>query len=246
MKKLVILLLSIVFVTACSASSEEDAQKEQEQEPIFTEEDIDLAKEMIQYAQELEEDFVVTANEDYKNKINENPERYNSDEFGSPFDEDKFMQDFKPLSKEKILDPFIEKYGQHVVGKENTELESRVNVSHFSQTESEDSNGEKLEERQFFPTYENLTLKEPVIEYYELYGVHELVLPIDMENTTSFNDVEGSPILDKITFYKTEEGELLIGKFEYLKGNQYYHVNTANDEYSKDTQEDLNNLPSLK
>jgi len=247
MKKLWILLFSVVFViAACSASSEEGNQKEQvKEEPIFTKEDIALAKEMIQYAQELEGDFVATANEDYKTQMNENPEKYKSDGFGPSFDEDKFMQDFKPLSKAKILDPFVKKYGKHIVGKEDKEVHSRVNVSGFSQEENKESDGvyKKLDERKLFLTYQNLTLEEPVIEGHNEYGVHELVFPIDMENTTSFKDVEGSPLSDQFTFYKSEEGDLLIGEFPFLKGNEF--VSSFKDD-TEDVEEALNQLPPLQ
>ncbi|GGJ77398.1 hypothetical protein [Virgibacillus salexigens] len=248
MKKLVLLLL-IVIVTACSSGNEEKQNDESkgEQEPTFTKEDIALAEEMIQYAQDLEKDFVETANKELKKQLEENPEKYRSEDLMGGFDQKKFKEDFMPLSKEKILDPFVERYGKHVVGKEDKEVQSRVNVSHFSQEENEGSNGiyKKLDKRQLFLTYQNLTLEEPVIEYHKDYGVHELVFPINKEETIYFSDTETFHLPNKITFYKSEEKGLLIGEFPFIIGNAF--VDHFKDvEFREDTDEDLKQLPELK
>jgi len=246
MKKLLILLLSVVFVTACSSSGEEENQKEQvKEEPIITKEDIALAKEMIQYTEELEKDFVTAGNKELKKILKANPDKYKPEVPTTGMDKKEFTQDFMPLSKEKILDPFVEKYGKHIVEKEDTELKARVNVSHVSQEENEGSNGihKKLDQWQIFPTYQNLTLEEPVIEEHKEHGVHELVFQINEEETVYFNDAGSVRLPDQFTFYKSEEGDLLIGEFPFLKGNEF--VSSFKDD-TEDVEEALNQLPSLQ
>jgi len=235
---LLLVILVIVLLAACSNSSSSDTT--QENEPIFTEEDIGLAKEMIAFIQQKESEFVEVANQ----KLNEERsyyEQYESVLEGQSADL-KIQNDFIPLANDMVLNPFLEEYGERFIKNDHAEnLEFRVNVKTYDETGESVS----LEEFQIVPGYENLTLEDPIIEYHEQYDVHELIFPVNEESTNIFNAEKknSDSLQDRFTFYKTEDGQLIFGIYEPV-------MNRASvfdfEDAPEDVQEDLEALPPLQ
>lgn len=240
MKKLVVLFLAGLLLTACGDSGTDETQQEDSDEPVFTDEDIALADEMIEFVQDKEGEFVEEANK----KLEETRESYDQYEtMTEGFTANKeIREDFQSLSNDMILEPFLEEYGQYVIKREDREnMNFRVNVKNY------DENGESisLEDFQIVPSYENLTLEEPIMEYHDKYDVHELIFPVNTEETALFmtDATSNSSLSDRFTFYKTQEGELIVGIFESL----LYNSNVFNfKDDTEDIQEDLQELPSLQ
>lgn len=242
MKKIIILLLTGILLTACGDSGVTEAQQEDgvKDEPVFTDEDITLAKEIIEFVQEKEMVFVEEANKEL-DKTRETYEQYETMTEGFTAIKE-IREDFKPLSREIVLEPLLEEYGGHFVKREDREnMGFRVNVKNY------DENGKSisLDDFHVVPSYENLTLENPIIEYHKQYGVHELIFRVNKENTNIFK-VDGTPnssLNDSFTFYKTKEGNLIVGVFEPI----LYNSNVFNFEGDpENVQEDLQELPPLQ
>jgi len=237
MKKLFILFITGILLAACGDSGSDNTQ--QEDEPVFTDEDIALAEEMIEFVQDKEREFVEEANKEL-DETRDSYEEYETMTEGFTANKE-IREEFQDLSNDMILEPFVENYGQHIIQREDREnLNFRVNVKNY------DENGESvsLEDFQIVPSYENLDLEEPVMEYHDQYDVHELIFPVNEENTTLFitDSSSNTTVYDKFTFYKTKEGELLVGKMSRLQ----YNVMISDFEDPEDVQEDLQELPPLQ
>ncbi|WP_404456996.1 membrane lipoprotein lipid attachment site-containing protein (plasmid) [Virgibacillus necropolis] len=237
MKKIVILfLVAILFLTACSKDKKEEDQNEKElsNQPTFTEEDINLAKDIIAYTQQLEKEFVQKANKKLDKTRNEYREKYVGSEASKR--SEKIAEDMQGLAKKVILDPLVKKYGDHIMkdGKLNTD----INVDMFK-WEGNDTR-KIIDENRVFLSYENLHYHDPTIEYHKKYDVHELVFEVNEEKTKIFNR---DTFTYEFTFYKTEDGKLIIGQLVPLKSNIY--VNDFTDD-KEDVLEELNQLPPLQ
>lgn len=240
MKKTLILLLVVVLLTACSNSGATETQDEEKNEPVFTDEDIALAKEIIEFVHEKETEFVEEANKEL-DKTRNSYEKYETMTEGFTANKE-IREDFKPLSKKIVLDSLLEQYGDNVIKREDKEnMEFRVNVRNY------DADGESisLSDFQITTSYENLELEEPTIEYHDQYGVHELIFPVNEENTTIFmpDATQNSSLNDRFTFYKTRDGDLIVGVFESILYNA--KVSDFEDD-PEDVQEDLQELPPLQ
>lgn len=244
MKKVLVLLLTGILFAACGNSGSTQAQQEDkaQEEPVFTEEDIALAKEMIEFVQEKENEFVQKANEEL-DKTRNSYEEYQTMTNGFTANKE-IREDFQDLSNDMILTPLLDNYGQHIIEGERWDLQTRVNVKDY-EINGEQVNSIQLEDYEIAMSYENLNLEEPTIEYHEQYGVHELVFPIDDENTVPFitQKETNSTTYEEFTFYKTKDGELLIGKFSPL---QYNALVLDFEDDPEDVHEDLQELPPLQ
>lgn len=238
MKKVLALLIAVMLLSACSDSEATEEQQESEEEPVFTQEDIDLAKEIIAFVQEKEIEFVEEANKEL-DRTRESYEEFETMTEGFTADKE-ISEDLQVLSKEMILDPLKEQYGDNLIERDDKELNFRVNVK------IDDENGQSLslEDYEIVPSYENLELEESIIEYHDQHNVHELVFPVDAENTTLFtveNDTN-TTVYDEFTFYKSESDDLIIGKMSRLQ----YNAMISDFEDPEDYHEDSQDLPPLQ
>src|SRR5690606_18040109 len=117
MKKIILLLLTGILITACGDSgvTKEQQENDVKEEPVFTDEDIALAKEIIEFVHEKESEFVQEANKELDN-TRETYERFQTMTEGFTADK-KIREDFQSLSNEIIRDPFLKKYSQNVIEK---------------------------------------------------------------------------------------------------------------------------------
>lgn len=254
MKKILVLLLTGILLVACGSSGATEVQQEEEvkaepvseeivieevpeEEPVFVEEDIALAKEMIEFIQQKEDEFVEEANKEF-DKTRDSYEEYNNFLLGTTAD-DEIRNDFQKLSNDMILNPFLDKYGQHVIEQSKRNFMYLVNVRAYS----DDGKRLPLSKFEITPSYQHFNLEEPIIEYHEQYNVHELTFPVS-ENTELFvtEKETDNTVHDEFTFYKTEDGDLIVGKFSSLKFNA--HVDFEDD--PEDVREDLQELPPLQ
>lgn len=257
MKKILFVLLSgLVILSACSSgeTSEEDAvEGEHEEEPVFSEEDVELAEEMIMYASQLEEEFTVAANEKWEELKKENPELYNADNLYNELDEtereEAIKEVFDPLAIEMIVEPFFEEYGEYLY-EDKRDMLPAIQYTQYNQ-ESEGS--EILDDYSFYPTYDNLTIASNNVELVEELEIHELNFTIDTENTTFYKDFDDNTIgrqqyvepSDEITFYKTQENEFIIGTLPIL-GEYQNEITYDSDSQIERSKELINSLPSLQ
>ncbi|UOR14078.1 hypothetical protein [Halobacillus amylolyticus] len=194
MKKIMVLLITaaVFLITGCSNAGEEKSEAKSESKPdkpIFTKEDISLAKEMIFFVNEKEKEFIAKVNERLKEKKGETSE--------------EIRKKTKPLAQKIVIHPFLEKYGEHVTS--NTE-QIKVEL-HLKKAELFESKYNKVS-----PTFTNLKLENPEIINHEKSKIHELVFKINESETESV-DLQ---YYNQYTFLKTNEGKLIINDFPPL------------------------------
>lgn len=234
MKKIIVFLVAISLVlSACSSQNQGDNKEESEEqsnEPVFTKEDIQLAKEIIKFVNKKEANFVKKANKKLRNGDN-------SSSFGGR-DKNKVAERFRPLSEEMILQPLLERYGDHII--KNGDLTTGVNAGSFTWNGTEKKPSPNI---RVFQTYKDLTLKEPKVKHHknQLLNMHELIIQVNEQKTKIFPE---NPMLFYYTFYKSKEGKLIVGKLPPLSWNAY--IIDFETEYKEDLKEKLKQLPPLQ
>lgn len=252
MKKVVFILLStLIILSACSSEEEPQAEKVEE-EPVFTEDDIELTHEMIMYAHDLEKEFVEEANKKWEELKEQDPELYNADNHYNELDkierEESIKEIFDPMATEMIIKPFFNRYEKYLIANKKNNLPA-INFTKYSQ-EGESAN--VTDDYTFYPTYDHLSLESEKVQEIEDYNIHELVVNLDKENTVFYKDFESDTIgtsmyvepSDKITFYKSD-GKIIIGRFPIL-GEYQNKLSFDSEHTSEKTKELLDELPPLE
>lgn len=243
MKKIILLLLTGILITACGDSgvTKEQQENDVKEEPVFTDEDIALAKEIIEFVHEKESEFVQEANKELDN-TRDSYEQFQTMTEGFTADKE-IREDFQSLSNDMILVPLLDEYSQYIVEGEKWELQSRVNVKNYEDNNKAGGRS-PLDKFQIVMSYEDLQLQEPIIEYYDQYDVHELIIPVN-KGTKIFraDKTPESALSNRFTFYKTENGNLIIGRLSPL---QYNAMVLDFDRDIEKVQDDLKQLPPLQ
>lgn len=248
MKKVLFILVSTLIVLSACSSEEEQNQEEVEQEPAFTEEDIALAKQMITDAHDLEKAFVEEANTELE-KMREEGHVFDASDGNSlaKKEAEAIVNEFEPMLHDMVTQPFLDKYSSNIVTRESYEITNDILVSRFEQEPSDENTYKKIDEFEIFERYENLSLLGEEVVYHNLYDIHELIININEEVTTTYTDLgTRGRMSDSFTFYKTQDGDLLIGEFDYIHNNVKLSLDKDDEEVDEKVQEKMNELPPLQ
>ena len=237
MKKIVLLFLAATLIlTACSKDQQEKKQDKTKanNQPTFTEEDIKLAKDIIDYTHQLEKEFVQKANQ----KLEKTRKAYRKPNgvWDSLTTDSKIAEDMQEMAKNMIVDPLVGKYGDLIV--KDVELKADVNVGKFKWKGND--NRKIIDEYRIYLSYEDFQYHGSSIKYYKKYDIHELVFEVNEKKTKIF---DRDTLTYEFTFYKSKDGKLIIGDLAPLKSNVYVSDFTDDKKYIKD---DLNKLPPLQ
>jgi hypothetical protein len=255
MRKILLLMLSgFVILSACGDEEVQEKEPEDEQEEVaFTDEEMELAEDMVMFANELENEYAAAANEKWEELQEENPDLYNAelsyDAYEKEERQEAIEETFYPMAKEMISEPFFEEYGEHIYLKED-ELLPGFNYTQYKQ-DRDNSSVER--DYTFYPMYENLSISSIEMKPIPELDIHELEISIDKDSTTFYKDYEADTSIteeyknpsDKITFYKTEDDEFVIGTFPIM-GEYQNEINYDSDRQIESAQELLKSLPELK
>jgi len=243
MKKLIILGAILSTVLMLGACNSQKTQKESADTDVFTERDVQMANEMVQLLEEKSSEFQTKATEAIATgEIEQNKDG-------------QLSEPLQELAKETILQPFLEKYPNGIIGEEGD-----LTVS-FEATASEACplgnckyDGVAIPEIDFDETdYSTYTS--------EVFGVSQLIF----QNVKSKFNVEDQELeKSELRFVKSKNGDLVMTSNPFISGEAFYldeldkefkeiksdvpesEVEGEEDEFKQEVEELLSNYPKLQ
>lgn len=243
MKKLIILGAILSIVLMLGACNSDKTQKESAETEVFTVNDVQMANEMVLLLEEKSSEFQTKAAEAIAT---------------GEIEQDKDGQLSEPLqelAKETVLQPFLEKYPNGIIGEEGD-----LTVS-FEATASEACplgnckyDGVAIPEIDFDKTdYSTYTS--------EVFGVSQLIF----QNVKSkFNVKDQELEKSELRFVKSKNGDLVMTSNPFISGEAFYldeldkefkeiksgvpesEVDAEEDEFKQEVEELLFNYPKLR